>query len=168
MDDKQNQTTKPKRQLTEKQLKALAENRKRALETLAKKKAITQALKEEKRKELDAKYEEVKKKQSSENVEVVDEDEPTDVEDEVPVHKPLKKTTPAPRPIAPQEPNFKQLYYKAKLERLSAAQQQQHAMYQYAQAPPQIHAYDVAKQNLAQTANAEVYKYAFNSIFPTG
>jgi len=144
-----------KSQLSEERLLALAEARKKAMESNRKKWAAAKEKREQVKKAVVEKAE----KQCEEMLQkrTINIDEPT--QDVAP---------PSQESHVPKEPDYRQLYYKAKLERLSQAEQQQQAIHKYANAPPQVHAYDIAKERLAKAANDEVYKYAYRSIFPTG
>lgn len=77
----------------------------------------------------------------------------------------------APRvPRAPQASpeDYKQLYYKAKLDLLHQQQQEHDHLSSYGRAPAQVHAYDIARQTLRSKANDLVYRQAYASLFPNG
>jgi hypothetical protein len=114
-----------------------------------------------------------KKKIQEEPVEVVDEPSEDEGEEEVSSSQsPPPKQMKVRKAKSEDNINYKQLYYKTKLEeRLHQREQQQQQLYSrqhYAQAPTAVHAYDIAKENLAKKANHEVLQYAFKQIFPSG
>jgi membrane-associated HD superfamily phosphohydrolase len=165
-------------------LERYAEMRKKAQETLAKKREITEARRQERKKEFEKTYEEVvlKKKAPPPPQTVVEETEkdiyPTppsiqsesEDEDEEPTPKLNKKSKSKSAPVGiPVEPNYKQLYYKAKLDSMTSQQQQnqqqQQFLNQYSQLTPQQHAIDIAQNALKSKANKAVYESVYRQLF---
>jgi hypothetical protein len=176
--------TKQKRQLSEEKLRILAANRLKGLETRKKRQEIKLAEKAEAKQKLEQEYEtKVLKKKAppppkqvpiEETDEPVYEQPPEQTQDSEPENEPLppqrQKAAPRAKP-QPLEPNYKQEYYKYKLQSMSAKQQQeqqiQQQMQSYMQLPPYFHAVDVAKQQLKSKADDAVLKLAYSSIFPS-
>jgi len=163
-------------------LDRLKRMREKANETLKKKREITQAKRDERKQNLEREYEEkVLKKKTQPIIEETDKDiYPTtitpppqqsesdndEVNDVLP-SKPNRKTNKVCETQA--ETNYKQLYYKAKLDSISSQQQQkqqeQQFFNQYSQLPPQQHAIDIAQQALKTKANKAVYESVYRSLF---
>jgi hypothetical protein len=170
------QEPKPKRVMTEEQLRKMAEGRLRGLETRRKNAQIKQTIKQEKHKKLDEDYESIvlKKGQKQQDVappqhappppekpkNAVIQEQSDDDEPEV-TSKPMKQKK---EPVV----SYKELYYKQKLEALQASQQQQQFNQNYGQMPVQNHAIDIAKHNLKSKANQLVYDSVMKSLFPMG
>jgi len=165
--------------MTPAQLERLAEMRKKAQETKKMKAELRKTEKEEEKENLRKKYEEkvLKKKETPPPEQVEETDinvyepinpEPqSESEDETPTPKPSRKSRSKPIDITPQPPteNYKQLYYKKKLERLEQDQQQQQFLQNYSQLPPQHHAIDIAQNTLRSKANKAVYESVYKSLF---
>lgn len=182
--------TKQKRQVSEEKLRILAENRLKGLETRKKRQQIKLAEKAEAKQKLEQEYEAKvlkKKAQPPKQIPIEETDEPVypqpqaspeeESEPDVPSENdelpPAIKQRAVPRAKPqPSAPNYKQEYYKYKLQQLSAKQmheqQMQQQMQSYMQLPPYFHAADVARQQLKSKADDAVLKLAFNSIFPQG
>ena len=164
------QEPKQKRVMTEEQLRKMAEGRLRGLETRRKNAQIKQTIKQEKHKKLDEDYESIVLKKGQDVAPppppekpqraVIQEQSDDDDEPEV-TSKPMKQKK-------EPEMNYKQLYYKQKLETLQASQQQQQFNQNYGQMPVQNHAIDIAKHNLKSKANQLVYDSVMKSLFPMG
>ena len=173
---------KPKRQLTEEHLKKLADARVKAMEALRKKKELTQARKQEAKEAFDKEYEQkvLKKKQAPKQaspppVEETDKEiyqappskEESDDDEDYPIQMvpkaPRKTKTSSPPP--PQEPNFKQMYYKHKLDALQAQQNQQTFLQQYSQLPSYNHAVDIAKSQIKERVDKSVYENVYRQLF---
>jgi hypothetical protein len=146
---------KPKRVYSEERLAKLAEARKKALEVKAKLGEISRVKKQAKKEQREREYKDVVLKKVKPPVEYVDEGE-SDTEE------PKRQVSSQPNP----EPNFKQMYYKTKLERLANEDQRQAQLHAYSQAPMMTHAYDIARDSLKAKANAAVLKHAYRNIFP--
>lgn len=148
-----------KRQLSETQLRALAEGRKKSFETRGMKKEVNQAKKVEKKEKLKQEYEELvlkKKKQPEPEKPAEDAETQSDSESETESQNvPLKEET----------PNYKQLYYKHKLTLLEQQQQEQQFIKQYQRAPSHVHAADIAKATLKQRGNEAILKQVMRDIF---
>ena len=181
----------PKRQLSERQLKALAENRKRALETRQMKAELKKVKEREKKEALKAEYEtkvlgkvsqpktEAKTEPSVEetDVEIYKQapkpEPPSDDDDDFPIElvkasKPLPKPKAQAKPKAPTpsaEPNYKQEYYRLKLASLQQSQQQQQFYNQYSQLPPHAHAVDIAKHQITNKVNKDVLDRVYKELF---
>jgi hypothetical protein len=165
--------------LSQEQLQRLAEIRKKAQETKAMKAQLKKVAKEEERSKLKQDYEEkvlkkttapVAVEQIEEQVDETDKDiYPTQnavIESEVSDDEDVVTSKVKRRPKQqPTEPNYKSLYYKAKLERLQAEHQHQQFLQQYSQMPPQQHAVDVAKHQLKSKANKMAYESVYRSLF---
>jgi hypothetical protein len=160
---------KPKRQLTEEQLRNLARGRKIALEARKAKAIVRHAGKlKEKMAVAEAFNQEVEEAKAtiergraaaraqnkaeggSKAAPIPEEDPPS----------------PPPRPeVRPKEPSPKDRYYLLKLQRLEAEMQEQQARAQYAAAPPRVHAYDVARGALKARADRAVYENVYRDMF---
>jgi adenylate kinase family enzyme len=159
-----------KRQLSEEHLRKLADGRKKGLETRRKNMEIKQALKKEKSVKLEQDYEAiVLKKGTKKQLDI-------DLPQEKPQHAEIQEQSDdEPEVISKtvkqkKEPemNYKQLYYKQKLETLQASQQQQQFNQNYGQMPVQNHAIDIARHNIKSKANQLVYDSVMRSLFPSG
>jgi hypothetical protein len=160
---------KPKRQLTEEQLRNLARGRKIALEARKAKAIVRHAGKlKEKMAVAEAFNQEVEEAKAtiergraaaraqnkaeggSKAAPIPEEDPPS----------------PPPRPeVRPKDPSPKDRYYLLKLQRLEAEMQEQQARAQYAAAPPRVHAYDVARGALKARADRAVYENVYRDMF---
>jgi len=176
------QPTTAKRTLTEAQIRALAEGRKKSFETRKKKREVKEAIIKEKKEKLEKDYEEkvLKKKQAPPPEQVVEvEEEGSETESE---HE--EAVAPVP---SPPEPNYKQIYYRKKVALLEQYEQQAQAQvqapptayhyqgiqqpvmggqYQYAQPSPMAHAEQIARATLKKKANEAIQAQAYRSIFP--
>jgi AAA15 family ATPase/GTPase len=160
---------KPKR--SEAQLRALAEGRKRSLETRAKKKQARQAEQEKRKKKLETDYETkvLKKKDTPPKKEVVEEtdkeihERPKTIQDNESddEYQVTNVRTKSAKPKA--QPNYKQMYYQHKLALL----QQQQEEIQYARAPPHTHMTDIAKSQIKNKVDSEVMKRVYAELFPS-
>lgn len=182
----------PKRQLTEAQLRALAKGRKNSLE---KRKKLSLLRNVEKLKEK-AQFDEEWMKMKNGVLNVAASKTPDPSEDLPDASMPDPSPTPAPAPApAPRaakkskEPlrldefdatphmkedpiDYKQEYYRMKLDLLHQQHQkkakEEEYLASYSRAPPQVHAYDIARHSLRSKANELVYKQAYASLFPNG
>lgn len=175
----------PKRQMTEEQLKRLADARKKALEVKKMKGELTKARKAEEKAKLKEEYETkvLKKTQPtpptpppspvSQPIEETDKDiyekeqpQPTE-EEEYPVELVPKGKGKKPKalPVQPTEPDYKQLYYKSKLEMLQAKQQEEQFRDQYARLPAYAHTVDIAKHQIKERVDKAVYDSVYKSLF---
>jgi hypothetical protein len=165
------------RVMTEAELKRLAEMRVLAQQTKTKQKEIRAAIKQEAKEKLERDYEEkVLKKQQPpappiEQIEETDKDLypqnaviESEVSDDEVVTSKAKQSKLKPKP-QPTEPNYKSLYYKAKLERLQQDRDQYQFLQQYSQLPPQQHAIDIAQSQLKSKANKLAYEQTYRSLF---
>lgn len=163
-------TEKPKRQLNELQVRALAEGRKKAMENRKKKAEVNKVLKKEKYEKLEQDYENIVLKKGQKKTLDIDlhQEKPQNAviheqsDDEPEVTSKTIKQKKEP------EMNYKQLYYKSKLEALQASQQQQQFNQNYAQLPVQAQAVDIARHNIKSKANQLVYDSVMRSLFPSG
>jgi hypothetical protein len=176
---------KPKRQLTEEQLRNLARGRKLALEArkakaivrhagkLKEKMAVAEAFNQEVE-EAKATIERGRAARAQINAEG-SKAAPIPEEDPPPSPPPRGKHPPAadaPAPlwgarpeVRPKDPSPKDRYYLLKLQRLEAEMQEQQARAQYAAAPPRVHAYDVARGALKARADRAVYENVYRDMF---
>lgn len=164
-----------KRVMTETQLKALAEGRKRALETRKKGAEIKKVLKQEQKENLEKVYDKIVLKKfqlkKSLDINLPDGHDPSvkDESDEEVESNITEHVQPKPSKVAkPQELNYKQLYYKHKLDALTQQQQQHQFNQNYSQLPIQNHAIDIAKHTIKNKANQLVFENVMKSLFPTG
>ncbi|DAC81547.1 TPA_asm: FtsK [Coelastrella green algae MELD virus] len=150
-----------KRPLTEAQLKALADGRLRSLQTRQKRAQVTKAVKDRERQSLEKAYETLvgphKTPQSGTKMHSESEDSVSDDDGFAEIQQ-LSTKAKTHRPAS--EPNWKQLYYKHKLE-------------EKINKPPQPEAsansrymYEIAKNSLQKQANSQVLQHAFKSLFP--
>lgn len=148
---------KEKRQPSEKQLRALAEGRKKSMDTRLKQKELKLAGKAEAKEKLNRDYEEkvLKKKQPPRPDDKVTETQSESESETESQNAPLKQET----------PNYKQLYYKHKLTLLEQQQQEQQFIKQYQRAPSHVHAADIAKATLKQRGNDAILKQVMRDIF---
>lgn len=185
--------TKPKRQMTEAQIRALAAGRKLSIEKRQRAKELKQVKEKEEQDNFEREYQEkVLKKRAQpppKQVPIEETDEPVypqpqaspeeESEPDVPSENDatsealppaIKQRAPPRAKPQPSAPNYKQEYYKYKLQQLSAKQMQEQQMQQqmqsYMQLPPYFHAADVARQQLKSKADDAVLKIAYSSIFP--
>ena len=184
-------TTEDKRRkpASEKVLKALEEGRLKGLETRRMKSELKKKSKEEERQALKKAYEEkvlkkkpVEPKETIEDIETTDKeiypvkhkaksDDESDSDDEnVVVPKPKRKAKGKTKTNAdvmeqPNQPNYKQEYYRAKLEKIRQQDQQQQFIHNYSQAPPQIHAHDIARTQLKNKIDSEVMARVYKDLF---
>lgn len=173
---------KPKKPLDEATLKRLAEMRKKSIETRRMRAELKKATKEEEKESLKKAYEEkiLKKKPTQSKPETHDEpiDETeeeiyensnyavSDAESEAEVSKPKSRAKPKPKMAANKtEPNWKQEYYRMKMQRLQQQEEQSKFVNSYATMPPQVHVADIARQQLSQKVNKELYDRVFNDLF---
>lgn len=189
---------KPKRKVDEATLRRLAEGRLKGLETRRKRAELKKQEKQEARKKLNQEYEEKILKKTIEaereatssltqreathstannDVEETEEeiysnavqsnDAESDSEPEVqsPIKKPTRKQKVATEKNAP---NFKQEYYRLKLERLQKAQEESSFQHHYARLPTYNHAVDIAKSQITNKVNNEIYNRVFKDLFGGG
>jgi hypothetical protein len=177
---------KPKRQLTEEQLRNLARGRKIALEArkakaivrhagkLKEKMAVAEAFNQEVE-EAKATIERGRAAARAQNKAEGGSKAAPIPEEDPPSPPPRGKHPPAadaPAPlwgarpeVRPKEPSPKDRYYLLKLQRLEAEMQEQQARAQYAAAPPRVHAYDVARGALKARADRAVYENVYRDMF---
>lgn len=181
-------TTEDKRRkpASEKVLKALEEGRLKGLETRRMKSELKKKSKEEERQALKKAYEEkVLKKKPVEPIEETDkeiypskqnnkpttdtdDDGDSEYEDEPAiVTKPKAKAKGKTKTNADvmETPNYKQEYYRAKLEKIRQQDQQQQFIHNYSQAPPHIHAQDIARTQLKNKIDSEVMARVYKDLF---
>lgn len=181
-------TTEDKRRkpASEKVLKALEEGRLKGLETRRMKSELKKKSKEEERQALKKAYEEkVLKKKPVEPIEETDkeiypskqnnkpttetdDDGDSEYEDEpvvVPKTKPKAKAKTKTNAEVMETPNYKQEYYRAKLEKIRQQDQQQQFIHNYSQAPPHIHAHDIARTQLKNKIDSEVMARVYKDLF---
>ena len=180
-------TTEDKRRkpASEKVLKALEEGRLKGLETRRMKSELKKKSKEEEKEALKKAYEEkVLKKKPAEPIEETDkeiypskqkikpiesdDDGDSEYEDEpvsVPKPKPKAKGKTKTNADVMEQPNYKQEYYRAKLEKIRQQDQQQQFIHNYSQAPPHIHAQDIARSQIQSKIDKEVYGRVFKDLF---
>jgi hypothetical protein len=65
----------------------------------------------------------------------------------------------------PNQTNYKQEYYRAKLEKIKQQDQQQHFMQSYSQLPPQQHMADIARNQLQNKLDKEVMARVYKDLF---
>ena len=75
-----------------------------------------------------------------------------------------KKRQPKASPIS-TEPDYKQLYYKSKLEALQSKNQEEQFRNQYARLPPYAHTIDIAKHQIKERVDKAVYDNVYKSLF---
>lgn len=153
---------KPKRQLTEEQLRNLARGRKIALEARKAKAIVRHAGKlKEKMAVAEAFNQEVEEAKAT-----IEHARPKEKELSPPPAPAAIEHESSPRPKKdPKEPSPKERYYLLKLQRLEAEMQEQQARAQYAAAPPRVHAYDVARGALKARADRAVYENVYRDMF---
>lgn len=80
---------------------------------------------------------------------------------------PIKKNTRKPSGVVHKDttPNYKQEYYRAKLEKLKNAQEESSFINQYARLPTYAHMADVAKSQITQRVNQEVLQRVYKDLF---
>jgi hypothetical protein len=164
---------KPKRQLTEEQLRNLARGRKIALEArkakaivrhagkLKEKMAVAEAFNQEVE-EAKATIERGRAAARAQNKAEGGSKAAPIPEEDPPSPPPRGKHPPE---VRPKDPSPKDRYYLLKLQRLEAEMQEQQARAQYAAAPPRVHAYDVARGALKARADRAVYENVYRDMF---
>lgn len=177
---------KPKKQLTEEQLRRLAENRQKGIITRQKNAVVKKAEKVKKAREFESQYQaardvvEGEPKPKPEPVaEHVQDPEPTydppapapsvessDEEPSPPPRRRGKKATYAPEP----KMSAKEQYYSLKARLLEQQQRERQeeleTLLSYSRAPVSRHAYDVAANSLKSRVDQKIYQEAYKSIFP--
>jgi hypothetical protein len=174
-----------KKKLSELQLRNLARGRKMSLEKRRKRSLIKSAAMLKEKARLNESYDATKKF-------ILQEEEPSAGPTEDPLEDPPEDEedpqTPPPSPkripkqskrISQHEdpPNYKNEYYQFKLSILKEEQERQRREYEektqqdnylasYGRAPPQVHAFDIARTTLRNKANQAIYDQAYKSIFP--
>jgi hypothetical protein len=143
---------KPKRVLSEEQLRNLARGRKLALEARKARAMVRAADKIKATEEFAHRVEEAK-------ATIVKKFTPKSPENDEPERP---KAVPVP---AKKEPSAKDRYYTMKLQALEAQMAQHQAQAQYAAAPPRVHAYDVARGALKAKADRQVYEQVYRDLF---
>jgi hypothetical protein len=88
--------------------------------------------------------------------EVAESDGEEEVHEEVNLHKTIKKGL---KPLG-NEPNYKQMYYRAKLEKLASTSAQP--------AAPQYNGYDIARHNIVQSVNKNLMTDLLKQYYPSG
>lgn len=88
-------------------------------------------------------------------------------EEEYPVELVPKGKTRRPKatPSIPTKPDYKQLYYKSKLEALQAKNQEEQFRNQCARLPPYAHTIDIAKHQIKERVDKAVYDNVYKSLF---
>jgi hypothetical protein len=167
----QESASKPKRVLTEAQLRSLAEGRKKAIETRKKMSAIKTIKTLEKKKADDVLLEEaeltikrIKEKKPARAPLNQDIDESPVTTQAQPLAQPLAQ----PPPPAPKK-SAKETYYELKIRMLQQKQaedEQQQYWQSYQRAPSSVLAQDIARQTLMARANKAVIERAYKEIFP--
>jgi hypothetical protein len=186
------QSTKPKRQLTEEGIKRRKEGLQKANEVRKMKAEIKKTEKEAQKEALRKAYEEkvLNKKQEqappvSQAVEETDKEiynnakhmdteseSESESESERPPPKPRAKSAkpakliePEQMPQQPQLPNYKNEYYRMKMERLRQQEEQNNFMQNYQRLPPSAHVADVARQQIKNKIDREVYDRVYKDLF---
>jgi hypothetical protein len=175
---------KPKRQLTEQQLRHLAEARQRSIVARKKISTVKKAEKIKKTKEFENQYKEAKQLVEP-PVEPAEEPTPEPMYDP-PAPPPSLHSSDEDEPEPPPrrsrgkkaayspEPKLtaKEQYYFLKTKLLEQQQRERHdeleQLLAYSRAPVSRHAYDVAANNLKAKVDKQVYASAFQSLFPYG
>lgn len=168
--------------------KRLEEMRQKGLETRRMKAQLKKAEKDEAKEALRKAYEDkvLKKQQKAEKAPIEEtekeiyeranhaeeehETDSDDYEEEPPKPTPKPKAsksktvkaTPTPQP---QDPNYKNEYYRVKLDRLRQQEEQAQFMNSYARLPPAAHAADIARQQLTNKINKEVFDRVYTDLF---
>jgi hypothetical protein len=178
----------PKRQLTEEQLKKLADARKKAIEVRKQKGELNRAKKQEAKDKFQEEYDaKVLKKSPAKPapketpIEETDKDiyeatSPPPTEDDYPIEIVKKSKAQGSAPARRKEggngddnplkePNYKQIYYQHKLAMLQAQQQEQQARQNYAQLPPYQHTIDIAKHQIKERVDKTVYENVYRQLF---
>lgn len=149
---------KPKRSVSEAQLRALAEGRKKAIESRKAASVIKSA--------------KVLAKQNAfeERMEQTEQALKTIRQLRKPAQEPVEKAPVAEVKPIETKPNPRDEYYSYKLrllrEREEAERQQQDWMRSYQRAPVQQHAADIARQSLYDRANKAMLARAYRELFP--
>lgn len=165
-------TDKRKQPCDEATLRRLADMRIKANEVRKKKAELRRVEAEERKAEFDKKYKEkVLKDKTEPRVEETEkpiypepaappptEDDETESEEE---NEPL----PPVLPPTPAEPNYKQMYYKAKLDAMQQQADQKQFVQNYQSMPYAYQAADIARQNLKNKANKQVLDQVYQSLF---
>lgn len=170
-------TEKPKKKVDEATLRRLAEGRLKGLETRRKRAELKKQEKAEQREKLDKEYETKilkKKEPSNELIEETTEEIyantlHNNVVSESEEEAPIKKTTRKPAKVVHQDatPNYKQEYYRVKLEKLRNAHDENQFVHQYARLPTYAHMADVAKSQITNKVNQEVLSRVYKDLFGT-
>lgn len=167
-------TDKPKKKVDEATLRRLAEGRLKGLEVRRKRAELKKQEKAEQREKLDKEYETKilkKKEPSNEPIEETDkeiyENPNAAPESESEEEAPVKKTTRKPqKDIQRESPlNYKNEYYRLKLEKLRNAHEENQFVHQYARLPTYNHAVDIAKSQITNKVNSEIYNRVFKDLF---
>ena len=181
------QSTKPKRQLTEEGIKRRKEGLQKANEVRKMKAEIKKTEKEAQKEALRKAYEEkvLKKKQEQtppvsqaveetdkeiyNNAKHIDTESESESESMRPPPKPRAKSA-KPAKLSepeqmPQMPNYKQEYYRLKMERLRQQEEQNNFMQNYQRLPPSAHVADIARQQLKTKVDKEIYDRVYRDLF---
>jgi hypothetical protein len=92
-----------------------------------------------------------------------EEEEEYESEPEAEEYEPAPRAPPRAR--RPASLSYQQLYYKAKLDRLMQAEQQQQQLAQYQQAPMEKHMEDIARNTIRKKLQDDVKRRAYVSLF---
>ena len=101
---------------------------------------------------------------------VVNSDSDAESDTEAPSPKSAKAKASKPPKASKTEPvvdapNYKQMYYAAKLQRLQQEEQQTQFVNSYSSMPSAVHAADIARQQLKSKVNKEVYDRVYRDLF---
>lgn len=172
-------STKPKQQLSEDRLRKLAAARVKALEQKKKIGELNRAKAAQKKNAFQKEYDELvlgaKQQPAAPAAPPVEETE-EDIypQPPQPAANPPEEAAPKRRgkqaantdaPVAAAEPDYRQLYYKHKLENLQSAQQQQQFAAQYSQLPASYQAADIARHTLKSKADKAVLDRVYRDLF---
>lgn len=165
-----------KKPVDEAVLRRLAEGRLKGLETRRKRAEIKKQEKAEAMNKLNKEYQEkvLKKKEPTEKsmqpIEETDKEiypiksvdtDTDDGDDEYEEPKPQSRK----KIVQQQKQNYKQDYYKYKLDMLMQQQEQSNFMNQYSRLPPQQHLAEVAKHEIKQRVDKEVLQRVYRDLF---
>lgn len=166
---------KPKKVCDEATLKRLAEMRKKSLQTRKMKSELKKTKKESEKEQLKKEYENVVMKKKVEPQEIVEETDKeiyernnqsvqSDSEEEEVVV--VKKNTRKPAKVVKQEtPNYKNEYYRLKLERLSKERDEEQFVHNYSRLSAQHKVADIARSQITDNVNKEIYNRVFKDLF---
>lgn len=168
---------KPKKVCDEATLRRLAEMRLKSVQTRKMKAELKKTKKETEKEQLKQEYESVVLKKNEpikqpieETDEEIykrnnvndndDEDDESDVEEVV---KPKKNTR--KNKIVPETPNYKNEYYRLKLETFQRKRDDENFMNNYSRLPPYQKVADIARSQITDSVHKEVYSRVFKDLF---